>query len=149
MNQRPYVYKRLQSTQYLFISEGRKRIAKGVDFVQIGENTVNLCFGDLLPDGSIDDMAISNNGDIVKVMATVVDIVRSFCSQYPSIQVYIEGSTELRTRLYTRMLKTYYLDIDKEFAIAGVMKDEDGIEVIPYDPQIDRKYSGFVVKRKA
>jgi hypothetical protein len=39
-------------------------------------------FGDRLPDGSIDDTANSNNGDIVKVLATVIavlkDLARSF-----------------------------------------------------------------------
>lgn len=148
MKQKPYVYKHIHSKRYFFVSEGRKRIAKGVDFVQIGENTVNLCFGDLLEDGSIDDTANSNNGDIVKVMATVVDILRLFCSLHPSLQIYIEGSTELRTMLYTRILKTYYTDIGKEFIIVGVIKEGDRTRGILFDPQIDQKYFGFLVKRK-
>jgi len=143
---KPYVYKQLQSKQYLFISEGRKRIAKVVDFVQLADSTFNLCFGDLLPDGTIDDTVNSNNGDIVKVLATVVDILRAFCLQHHAVQIYFEGSTELRTILYARILKTYYTDIAMEFAIAGLT--EEG-EVITYDPLIDRKYFGFLVKRKA
>ena len=31
----------------------------------------------MLTDGEIDDMATSNNGDIVKVLATVVQILRA------------------------------------------------------------------------
>lgn len=103
MNQKPYVYKHLHSKQYFFVSEGKERIAKMVAFEPLSDDTVNLCFGDLLPDGSIDDAAISNNGDIVKVLATVIDILRLFCSQHPDIQIYIEGSTELRTMLYERI----------------------------------------------
>jgi len=117
-----------------------------VDFVQLADSTFNLCFGDLLPDGTIDDTVNSNNGDIVKVLATVVDILRAFCLQHHAVQIYFEGSTELRTILYARILKTYYTDIAMEFAIAGLT--EEG-EVITYDPLIDRKYFGFLVKRKA
>jgi hypothetical protein len=148
MKERPYVYKQLQSTQYLFISEGRKRIAKVVEFAELGDNVVNLCFGDLLPDGSIDDTANSNNGDIVKVLATVMDILRAFCSQHPAMLIYFEGSTELRTMLYARILKTYYTDIAEEFAIDGIIEDGEGTQVITYDPQINQKYFGFFVKRK-
>lgn len=146
---KPYVYKQLQSKQYLFISEGRKRIAKIVEFAELGNNTVNLCFGDLLPDGSIDDTVNSNNGDIVKVLATVIDIVRTFCSQHPTIQIYIEGSTELRTMMYERILKTYYSDISKEFAIVGVIRDGKRVRGISFHPLIGQKYCGFLVKRKA
>ena len=56
----PYPYKRLQSRRYLFISDGKKRIAKVVDFVPLGiGNIMNLGFGDMLPDGTIDDKANS------------------------------------------------------------------------------------------
>jgi len=50
--------------------------------------------------------------------------------------------------LYARILKTYYADIAKEFAIVGVIEEGDGIRVIPYNPQVDQKYFGFFVKRK-
>ena len=108
-----------------------------------------VLFGDLLPDGSIDDTANSNNGDIVKVLATVMDILRAFCSQHPAMLIYFEGSTELRTMLYARILKTYYTDIAEEFAIDGIIEDGEGTQVITYDPQINQKYFGFFVKRKA
>jgi hypothetical protein len=35
-------------------------------------NLYNLGFGDLLPDGKIDDKVTSNNGDIIKVLSTVI-----------------------------------------------------------------------------
>jgi hypothetical protein len=65
-------------------------------------------FGDLLPDGTVDDKANSNNGDIAKVMVTVIEILKHFTSQHPSMEIYFEGSTAERTKLYGRILKAYY-----------------------------------------
>jgi hypothetical protein len=50
-----------------------------VDFTPTSiKNLYSLSFGDLLPDGSIDDMADSNNGDILRVLSTVVQIIKDF-----------------------------------------------------------------------
>lgn len=144
----PYPYKRLQSRRYIFISIGKKRIAKVVDFVPLGiGNIVNLGFGDLLPDGSMDDKVNSNNGDILKVLATVVDILRHFTMQHPLTEVYFQGSTKERTKLYSRILKTYYSIFSKEFAIAGVSGIKNDVNIVPYNPKIDQEYLGFLIKR--
>jgi hypothetical protein len=64
----PYSYKQVRSRRYVFISDGNRRVEKVVDFIPLGvRNIMNLGFGDLLPDGTIDDKANSNNGDITKV----------------------------------------------------------------------------------
>lgn len=98
MTQVSYPYKRLQSWRYVFVSDGKKKIQKIVDFIPIGKgNIVNVGFGDVLPDGSMDDKANSNNGDIIKVLATVVDILRDFTSLYPHSNVFFTGSTDERT----------------------------------------------------
>lgn len=77
MSQISYPYYRLQSWRYVFVSDGKKKIQKIVDFVPLRQgNIINLGFGDLSPDGSIDDKANSNNGDIIKVLATVIDILK-------------------------------------------------------------------------
>ena len=144
----PYPYKRLKPKRYLFVSDGKKRIAKVVDFFPLGiGNILNMGFGDLLPDGSLDDKANSNNGDIVKVLATVIDILRHFTELNPNAEIYFQGSTKERTKLYTRIVKMYYSTFSKEFAIAGVINTLSNINVIPYDPQVDNEYLGFLIKR--
>jgi hypothetical protein len=66
MMQVSYPYKRLQSWRYGFVSDGKRKIQKIVDFIPIDKrNIVSLGFEDLLPDGSVDDKANSNNGDII------------------------------------------------------------------------------------
>src|SRR3982750_1188916 len=109
MERRLYEFVQLGAARYFFISEGKQRIAKVVKFAPFGiTDIINLSFGDLLEDNSIDDSSNSNNGDIIQVLSTVVDIVRHFTLQNPQANVYIEGIDESRKRLYERILKTYY-----------------------------------------
>lgn len=107
---------------------------------------MNFGFGDLLPDGSIDDKANSNNGDILKVMATVVDILKNFTASNPQIVIYFAGSTEERTILYSRILKTYYTVFSREFVIFGITGTEKDNKAIPFDPHADLKYLAFLLK---
>ncbi len=73
-----------------------------------------------MPDGSIDVTVKSNNGDILKVLATVVQIARIFINQFPNAEIFFIGSTEERTRLYARLLKMYHSDFRREFIINGL-----------------------------
>jgi hypothetical protein len=148
MMQVSYPYKRLQSWRYGFVSDGKRKIQKIVEFVPIDKgNIVNLGFGDLLPDGSIDDQANSNNGDIVKVLATVVVILKDFTSLYPHSQVFFVGSTDERTKLYNRILKVYHSEFSKEFAIVGASLIQGRLHYVPYEPDSDKEYLAFLIKR--
>ena len=84
MNREPYLYNKEFSTRYRFFSTGKKPVEKIVEFTPLAiENIYNLGFGDLLPDGSIDDKANSNNGDIIKVLSTVIYIIKDFTEENP------------------------------------------------------------------
>jgi len=144
----PYSYKRPHSQRYVFTSIGKKRIDKVVDFVPLGiRNIMNLAFGDLLPDGSVDDTSRSNNGDLVKVLATVIGILRDYTSEYPQVEVFFAGSTVERTRLYTRILKTYFATFNKEFTIYGIAGSENSNKRVQFDPTANIEYLGFLIKR--
>jgi len=130
------------------MSVGKTGIKKVVDFVPLKtKNFMNMGFGDLLPDGSVDDTVSSNNGDIIKVLTTVVDILKYFTALHPHIFIFFAGSTKERTRLYTRILKMYYQSFSKEFAIYGIAGTEEENETIPFDPKIDLEYLAFLIKR--
>jgi hypothetical protein len=144
----PYSYKHPSARRYVFISIGKKRIEKVVDFTPLkAKNTMNLSFGDLMADGSINYKANSNNGDILRVLATVVDILRHFTSRYPEVVIFFTGSTTERTRLYARILKTYYALFSKDFILYGVVGTESENKVIPFDPQSGMEYLVFLIKR--
>jgi hypothetical protein len=148
MAQISYLYGRQGDDRYSFISIGKRNITKVVDFSPTSmKNLFNLGFGDLLPDGSIDDTANSNNGDIVKVLTTVVEIIRDFTANSPDIKIIFIGSTDDRTKLYARILRMYFEDFIKEFTITAFLKSGDFYVEVEFDPQHALEYSGFFIKR--
>jgi hypothetical protein len=148
MYQAAYSYDHPDVTRYTFTSVGRKRIEKIVEFTDVGyDNVFNLAFGDLMPDGSIDDKSNSNNGDIVRVLATVIGILKDFTSENPAAYVAFTGSTEELMKLYTRILKSYYSIFNKEFKISGFIKVDDNFEEVQFDPKLTVNYTVFLIKR--
>jgi hypothetical protein len=134
--------------RYVFTSVGRKRIEKVVEFSGIGlKDTFNLGFGDLLPDGRIDDLANSNNGDIVKVLVTVIDIIKDFTNKNPHAHIFFTGSTKERTNLYSRILRTYYSSFIQEFRIYGFLKIGGKYKEFPFDPAMTQDYPFYLIKR--
>jgi len=148
MTTSPYKFDPLTSGRFTFTSVGKRSIEKVVDFIPTGSpNVMNLSFGDRLPDGSIDYVTVSDNGDIRRVLATVVSIINNFTSSRPEVWIYFEGSTVERTRLYNRTLKIYYPIFSKLFEIWGVIKMGDDLDSIPFHPRAAIAYFGFLIKR--
>jgi len=93
-----YPYDQKQASRYTFTSIGKKVILKEVVFTHTGvRNIVNMGFGDVLPDGSIDDKANSNN---------------------------------------------------KDFIINGIIKEGQRLSELPFEPKVDVKYVGFLIRKK-
>jgi hypothetical protein len=148
MKQASYTYKRKGFERYIFTSVGRSIIIKLVDFSPTRKKDLyTLGFGDLLPDGSLDDTINSNNGDIVKVLATVAQIIRDFTAQFPEIKIVFTGSTKERTKLYARILRMYYEDISKEFVVTAFIYVENSYKEVAFAPQSNQTYFAFFVKR--
>lgn len=108
---------------------------------------VNLGFGDLKPDGSIDDKVNSNNGDIVRVLATVIEILLDFTCNNPDVEIFFAGSTQQRTKLYTRILKMYYGKFSKQFEIKAIVTEGDRYTVLPFEPRADLNFVGFIIRK--
>lgn len=143
-----YPYDSMQSSRYTFTSIGRKRIVKQVVFTHTGiRNIVNMGFGDVLPNGIIDDKANSNNGDIVKVLATIIQIIIDFTTKFPDTKIFFSGSTQERTKLYTRILRTYYTTFNRVFIINVLIKEGDEYIELPFEPKAVLPFLGFIIKR--
>jgi hypothetical protein len=128
-----------------FVSVGAKgRITKMIQYSPTNyKDLYNLGFGDKnLETGAIDDLAISNNGDSEKVLATVVATVYAFTDKHPEAMVYATGSTKSRTRLYRMGISKYIDDVKTDFDIFG--ETEDGWE----DFENDTEYLGFLIRKK-
>lgn len=134
-----------QLLYYEFVSEGPKgRIRKVVEFSRTTvEGVYNLAFGDLdETTGQIDDKTITNNGDSLKVLATVASTVYAFTSKYPDIWVFATGSTIVRTRLYRMGLTNNLAEISVDFNVYGLKND------VWEEFLIGEDYEAFMVKRK-
>lgn len=129
-----------------FVSEGPKgRIEKIIQFSETNlKGFYNLAFGDINPvTGKLDDEAISNNGDMDKILATIVAAVLAFTERNPDAYVYATGSTSARTRIYRMGISKYYEEIVDSFQLFG--ETENDLETF----EKNKDYDGFVVIRKS
>lgn len=106
---------------YTFFSEGKNgRIKKLVKFQLVHRNLFNLSFGDWDETvDDLDDLAISDNGDMEVVLATVIRITRQFLASHPGADVYFRGSTAARTRIYRAIIGSHYKVISEDFKVLG------------------------------
>jgi len=96
----------------------------------------------------MDDTAITNNDDIIKVMATIIEIIVDFTDEYPDTKIVFTGSNQVRTSLYFRILKMYHTSFSKTFIITGLVKAGNQFIEVPFEPESNDKYLAFLVKRK-
>ncbi|HXB35403.1 MAG TPA: hypothetical protein VNV35_18365 [Puia sp.] len=104
----------------------------------------NLGFGDLNPKtGKIDDLAVTNNQDREKILATIAATVLEFTRHFPDVIVYAKGSTPARTRLYQIGISANWSDIEPLLHVFGYEQNK-GWESF----RKNVNYQAFLVKRK-
>ena len=87
-------------------------------------------------------MAISNNADRDRILATVVAAIYAFVEAHPFAFVYATGSTKSRTRLYRIGINRFYKEIIEDFNIYGQIGNKF------YKFERGKEYSGFLAQRK-
>jgi hypothetical protein len=140
------VYKTTYSSiedRYVFESIGKNgKILNVVKFFEVDDDIYNLGFGDFNPiTDQIDDEIVSDNGDMVKVLSTVVSLVIVFFNENPMASISFKGSTPLRTQLYQRIINHYFEEFIPSFEIFGF---ENGI-IQPF--QKNKSYESFLVRK--
>lgn len=131
---------------YHFISKGPKGpIRKKVIYTETEfANVYNLAFGDYdLNTNTIDDFAVTNNGDSSTVLATVASTVQVFMNQHPKAWILIMGSTPARTRLYRMCIANNLAEISLNFVIFGRDSNGDWIQFV-----IGDTYDSFLITKK-
>lgn len=148
MNNPKYQYKSEKGYQHFeFISEGmRGLVRKMVEYTPTRqENVYNLGFGDYdEKTKSINDLSVTNNGDSLKVLATVASTVYAFTEKYPNAWIFATGSTEARTRLYRMGITNNLAEIQEDFRVFG-------LRVIDYEWEefiVGEDYSAFLITKK-
>ncbi|MES2730498.1 MAG: hypothetical protein V4714_02075 [Bacteroidota bacterium] len=89
-----------------------------------GERYYNLALMDLVFDSiegtyRKDDLAQTNNGDIRKVLYTVVSTIENFFELHPAATVHIAGSDEQRIRVYRMLIRRHWKDIEPIYYVKG------------------------------
>lgn len=143
MNQPTYKIQVSEENTYSFISVGRRGlILKVVRFDEIEPDIFNLGFGDFdFEKQTLSDSIVSDNGDMEKILATVVSILNDFLQNNPKFSVFIVGSTLSRTRLYQIAINRYYEDFKVYFEIFGYKNSE--FEIF----QKNVNYESFLVRK--
>jgi hypothetical protein len=136
----------INSVYFEFISTGSNgSIVKVIKYTKISDDPLvyNLGFGDKnLTYETIDDRAVTNNGDTEKVLATVAFTIYAFYKEYPNANVYLSGSNASRTRIYQININKFYTYISRDFIIYGEL--EQGFERF----RKGVNYHGFFILKK-
>jgi hypothetical protein len=129
---------------YEFFSEGPKgSIKKTVIYSEIEDGLFNLAFGDWNDElNKLDDSIRSNNGDRDKILATVASTAIDFTDRFPQAEIFTEGSTPARTRLYQIGISNNLVEISEDFEIQGYIDHEWQ----PFRKGIN--YEAFLIQRK-
>jgi hypothetical protein len=134
------------SMVYQFASEGiRGQVIKLVIFSQTHlHNFYNLGFGDKNEiTGLIDDEVVTNNGDSVKVLATVASTLYAFTDKFPDAMIFATGTTKARTRLYRMGISNNIETIELDFEVFGLINEKWH----PFVKEVE--FEAFLVKRKS
>lgn len=149
MNVEIYPYSSSHSyLDFTFDSQGPKgRIRKIIRYIPRnsgGTTYFNLGFGDLnQKTGRIDDLAISNNQDRGKILATIAATVLEFALHFPDAMVYAKGSIAARTRLYQIGISKTWDSIEPLLYVYGYVANK-GWQ--PFRRHVN--YEAFLTKRK-
>jgi hypothetical protein len=147
MDYEKYFYKsENQLHVFEFISEGNNgKVKKIVEYTETSnENVYNLCFGDFDEStNSINYLSVTNNGDSLKVLATVVSTVYAFTEKYPHAWVFATGSSLVRTRLYRMGITNNLAEISNDFAIFSFDIEENWVEFL-----VGEDYEAFLITKK-
>ena len=142
-----YQYRSETSMNYYeFISEGPKGLIKKiVEYTETGtENVYNLGFADYdEKTKTTSDVTVTNNGDSLKVLATVASTVYAFTEKNPKAWVVATGSTSVRTRLYRMGITNNLAEITEDFKVYGFDKNGTWNEFI-----VGEDYEAFLLTKK-
>lgn len=131
---------------YEFLSEGPKgRIRKIVEYAETATaNVFNLGFGNFDEETkTINDLSVTNNGDSLKVLATVASTVYAFIDKHPKAYIFATGSTKVRTRLYRMGISNNLAEMAEDFLVYGFTNTGEWEEFV-----VGEDYEAFLITRK-
>ena len=102
----------------------------------------NLSLVDKDENGKVSDMSVSNNQDMEKVLATVIQTLPIFFAEFEGSRIYFSGSTPVRTRLYRIIIAKFHHDFERQYSIFGFVNQ------IAEPFQQGKNYEAFLISKK-
>lgn len=146
MEKPTYIFQASENHQYYFFeSVGTRTIQKVVIYQSFedSQDIVELAFGNLKSDYSIDVYAVDDNEDMPLVISTVISTIFDYLEYFPEKIIYFTGSTPSRTRLYRAAITKSIQNIEPNYQVLG-LKDDDNIEIF----NKNQTYKSFLISRK-
>ncbi len=103
----------------------------------------NMALVDELSDGELSDIVVSNNEDLIMVLATVFRIVEHFLNRSPSYSIIFQGSDMRRTRLYRIAISRELEVLSKKYELFGFKDDRFTLF------QSNQDYERFLIRRRS
>jgi predicted phosphohydrolase len=109
---------------YTFVSVGiQGDIPKMVVFQPMGGVFYNMALVDYDATlQTVDDEIVSNNGDMSKVLSTTWKIMLDFLKKFPEKAVFIQGNTDTKQKLYSRLITNNLLVLKQQYEVLGVLE---------------------------
>lgn len=142
------IYYLEQSTDghfFFFESIGKKIVQKAIGYIPFEENPniVELVFGDLNKDNTVDFMNVSDNEDMVLILSTVIASINEYLADFPTKTIYFRGSSPSRTRLYRAVISKYSKSNELFYDIFGISENEQA-EIF----NKEHTYIGYLIRKK-
>jgi|GEM_PF-5546426 len=101
-------------------------VLKLTAFQRMQEHLYNMALVDYdLETEEGNDSIVTNNQDMPKVLATVARILFDFLTCLPHVAVLIEANSEIKKKLYNRLIKNNLQSIPIDCEVLGVLPNEE------------------------
>ena len=112
-------------------------------FQLLADDIYNLALLDYdLDSQKYSDLSVTDNGDMLEIFATLLNVITEFLNEYKSKKIYFEGSTPSRTRLYQIVINKIYNPHNQDLIILG-LKNKEWYQ---FEPNIN--FEGFLIEKK-
>jgi hypothetical protein len=69
-------------------------------------------------DGTLSDINFSNNNDLRKILATIIEVIFDYTNKFPERKIFFQGSDDGRgISLYHNAISKHFFILEKEFYI--------------------------------
>lgn len=144
MDEQPYPF-RSDEREFVYRFEGKSTLRVVQKIVLITETSqatiFNLALLDELDDDVLSDTSVTDNDDLITVLATVFRIAADFLDRLPESSLVFRGSDARRDRLYRIALSRELTRLNQVYQVYGF----NGEQFVLFEP--NQLYSGFLIRK--